>query len=73
MRRRAIDSPARVCSQLFSPQLAEAYAKAVHGSCGSYFRRIMSFSVVVRRVLLDGDTAVLELRQRSVPATGRWC
>ena len=32
-----------------------------------YFRRITSFSVVVRRVLQDGDTAVLELRQTVRP------
>jgi hypothetical protein len=63
----AIDNPARVCSELFAPQLAEAYAKAVHGSCISYFRQITSFSVVVRRVLQDGDTAVLELRQTVRP------
>ena len=63
----AIDNPARVCSQLFAPQLAKAYAHAVHSSCSSYFRRITSFSVVVRRVLQDGGTAVLELRQTVHP------
>jgi hypothetical protein len=63
----AVDNPARVCSQLFAPQLARAYAKAVHGSCRSYFRRITSFSVIVRRVLQDGGTAVLELRQTVRP------
>jgi hypothetical protein len=59
----AIDNPSRVCSQLFAPQLAQAYGNAVHGTCSSYFARITSFSVVVRRVLQDGGTAVLELRQ----------
>lgn len=63
----AIDNPARVCSQLFAPQLAKAYATAVHASCNSYFARITSFSVVVRRVLQDGGTAVLELRQTIRP------
>jgi len=63
----AIDNPARVCSQLFAPQLAQTYANAVHGSCSSYFARITSFSVVVRRVLQDGGTAVLELRQTVRP------
>jgi hypothetical protein len=63
----AVDNPGRVCSELFAPALARAYARAVHGSCGSYFRRITSFSVVVRRVLADGDTAVLELRQTVRP------
>jgi hypothetical protein len=63
----AIDNPRRVCSELFAPQLAEAYGNAVHGSCSSYFRRITSFSVVVQRVLQDGGTAVLELRQTVRP------
>lgn len=63
----AIDNPTRVCSELFSPQLARADGAAVHGSCTSYFARITSFSVIVRRVLQDGDTAVLELRQTVRP------
>jgi hypothetical protein len=63
----AVDDPGRVCSELFAPALAQAYARAVHGSCADYFRRITSFSVVVRRVLADGDTAVLELRQTVRP------
>ena len=63
----AIDNPTRVCSELFSLQLAQAYGAAVHGSCTSYFARITSFSVIVRRVLRDGDTAVLELRQTVRP------
>jgi hypothetical protein len=63
----AVDSPARVCSELFAPQLARAYAKAVHSSCRSYFRRITSFSVVVRRVLEEDGTAVLELGQTVRP------
>jgi hypothetical protein len=63
----AIDNPSLVCSELFSPQLARAYGTAVHGSCTTYFSRITSFSVIVRRVLQDGDTAVLELRQTVRP------
>lgn len=63
----AVDNPGRVCSGLFAPQLAQAYGKAVRGSCTSYFAQITSFSVVVRRVLQDGDTAVLELRQTVRP------
>jgi hypothetical protein len=63
----AVDNPGRVCSQLFAPALALAYAHAIHRSCTSYFRRITSFSVVVRRVLTAGDTAVLELRQTVRP------
>jgi hypothetical protein len=63
----AVDNPSRVCSELFAPQLAQAYGKALHGSCTSYFKQITSFSVVVRRVLQDGGTAVLELRQTVRP------
>ena len=63
----AIDNPARVCTVLFALPLAQAYATAVHGSCRGYFQRITSFSVAVRRVLTDGGTAVLELRQTVSP------
>jgi hypothetical protein len=63
----AIDNPSRVCSKLFAPQLAQAYGKALHSSCRSYFERITSFSVVVRRVVTDGAMAVLELHQTVRP------
>ena len=63
----AIDNPSRVCSELFAPALAETYATAMHGSCTRYFEQITSFSVVVRRVLEDRGTAVLELRQSVRP------
>jgi len=63
----AIDNPSRVCSELFASELAQAYGKAQHGSCTSYFKQITSFSVVIRRVLQDGGTAVLELRQTVRP------
>ena len=63
----AVDNPSRVCSELFAPRLAQAYGEALHGRCTSYFKEITSFSVVVRRVLQDGGTAVLELRQTVRP------
>ena len=63
----AIDNPSRVCSELFAPALAETYATAMHGSCTRYFEQITSFSVVVRQVLEDRGTAVLELRQSVRP------
>ena len=63
----AVDNPSRVCSELFAPRLAQAYGKALHGSCTSYFKQITSFSVVLRRVIQDGGTAVLELRQTVRP------
>jgi len=59
----AIDNPSRVCTQLLSPQLAAAYAAAAHSGCTTYFARIRSTSLRVRRVLQDGSTAVVELRQ----------
>jgi hypothetical protein len=59
--------PSRVCSELFAPQLAAAYAKAMRASCTTYFERITSFSLVVRRVLWDEDAAVVELRQTGRP------
>ena len=63
----AVDNPGRVCSVLFAPQLAHAYARSVHGGCRDYFRQIRSFSVVVHRQLEDGRTAVLELHQSIRP------
>jgi hypothetical protein len=59
----AIDKPSRVCSQLFTPALATLYAHAAHRSCTRYFKRITSSSVTIRRILREGGTAVLELRQ----------
>ena len=59
----AIDNPHRVCSQLLSPGLAAAYGRAVHASCASYFARVSSSSLTIRRIFIDGAAAVLELRQ----------
>lgn len=67
----AVDTPGRVCSELFSPELAQAYARAKHASCRSYFREITSFSARVRRVLelrqtvRPRDWAVVLTRQRA--------
>lgn len=63
----AIDNPARVCSVLFAPQLAKVYENTIDRSCEHYFRQITSFSITVRRLLRDGGTAVLELRQTVRP------
>ena len=63
----ALADPSRVCSELFAPALARGYGSAVRGTCDAYFARITSFSVVVRRVLRDGGTAVLELHQTVQP------
>jgi hypothetical protein len=63
----AIDNPSRVCTELFAPQLAQGYGKALHGSCTNYFKQITSSSIAVDRVLQYGGTAVLELRQTVRP------
>jgi hypothetical protein len=62
-----IDNPGRVCSALFSPQLAAAYGRAIHATCPSYFRQITSYSVTVRRVFREQQTAVVELHQTVAP------
>lgn len=59
----ALDNPSRVCSELFAPQLASAYAQGTRGGCRGYFGRVTSSSVTVRRIVEQGSTAVLELRQ----------
>jgi hypothetical protein len=59
----AIDNPSRVCSELFSPQLARAYGHSAQSSCARYFASIYSRSVRVLRVWRDGSTAVLDVRQ----------
>jgi hypothetical protein len=58
-----VDNPQRVCTELFSPQLARAYGASAHSSCTSYFARVRSTSIQVRRILHDGGTAVVELHQ----------
>jgi hypothetical protein len=58
-----VDNPQRVCTELFSPQLARAYRTVEHTSCTSYFTRVRSTSIQMRRILHDGETAVVELHQ----------
>jgi hypothetical protein len=41
----ALDNPSRVCSELFVPQLASAYAHGAPGGCRGYFGRVTSSSV----------------------------
>ena len=60
----AIDNPPQVCRQLFSPQLAAAYASVGHHrSCINYFTHGRSTSLQVRGVLDQGETAVVKLHQ----------
>ena len=58
----AAENPARVCSQLFAPPLAAAYARDAHRSCRRFFAHVTVAPVRVSRVLRAGNTAVLELR-----------
>jgi hypothetical protein len=59
----AVESPARVCSELLSAQLAAVFGHNAHGSCVRYFSDVYTRSVKVLRVLRDGPTAVLDMRQ----------
>jgi hypothetical protein len=59
----AVDSPARVCSQLFSAELAGVYARAAHGSCERYFSNVYSRSLKILGVSRAGATAILDLRE----------
>lgn len=62
----AVDKPREVCSQLFAPALARVYADYAPGSCTRFFARATSSSKqAVRRILKDGSTAVIELRQKT--------
>ena len=57
----AVDNPARVCTVLFSSQLAGSYARLARGSCSRFFGRVTSSTVRVRRVMREGSTASVEL------------
>ncbi len=59
----AVDNPARVCSELFSPQLARAYGHNAQSGCTHYFTNVYTRSIKVLRVWRDGPTAVLDMRQ----------
>jgi hypothetical protein len=59
----AVDNPARVCTVLFSSQLARSYARLARGSCSRFFGRVTSSTVRVRRVMREGSTVAVELYQ----------
>ncbi len=58
-----MDNPQRLCTELLAPQLAAAYAAAVHSSCATYFSRMKSTSVQVRGVLQPGPHRRVKLHQ----------
>jgi len=59
----AVDNPARVCTVLFSSQLARSYARLARGNCSRLFGRVTSSTVRVRRVMREGPTVSVELYQ----------
>ena len=59
-----LQDPHDACTRLFAPQLAAAYATGRHTNCTSFLTHATSTPFGVRRVLRDGGTAVVELRQR---------
>ena len=63
----AVDAPGRVCSVLFSPQLAAAYGRWSHSGCVRYFEHVSDSPVNVEGVFRSGATAVIELRERDRP------
>ena len=54
----------RATPRAFAPQLARAYGKALRSIAAQAALSNPSVPVVVRRLLQDGDTAVLELHQK---------
>lgn len=66
----AIESPARVCGQLFAPALAAAFRADTGQSCVAYYGSVTSGSFRIRHVLRDGPTAAVEAQQ--VGAGRQW-
>jgi hypothetical protein len=66
----SVESPARVCSQLFAPALARAFKTDTGHSCIAYYGRVTSVSFRVRRVLQAGPAAAVEARE--VGAKPNW-
>ncbi len=66
----SVESPARVCSQLFAPALARAFKTDTGHSCIAYYGRVTSVSFPVRRVLQAGPAAAVEARE--VGAKPNW-
>ncbi len=52
----SLDSPAKVCQQLFAPALAAAFKADTGHSCLTYYRSLSSSSFRIRHVLQDGPT-----------------
>jgi hypothetical protein len=59
-----LQNPHNVCTRLFAPQLAAVYSTGRHRNCTSFLTHATSTPFGVQRILRDGATAVVELRQR---------
>jgi hypothetical protein len=59
----ALDSPERVCGQLFAPALSAAYRSDTGRSCTAYYASVRTTSFRIRHVLQDGGTATVEAQQ----------
>jgi len=59
----SLDSPARVCQQLFAPALATAFKADTGRSCLSDYGSVTDSSFRIRHVLQDGPTAAVEAQQ----------
>jgi hypothetical protein len=59
----SLDSPSRVCRQLFAPALAAAFRADTGRSCVTYLASLSNSSFRIRHVLQDGPTAAVEAQQ----------
>jgi hypothetical protein len=59
----SLESPARVCQQLFAPALAVAFKADTGRSCLTYYGSLTNNSFRIRHVLRDGPTAAVEAQQ----------
>jgi len=59
----SIDNPGRVCRQLFAPALAAVFKADTSRSCLDYYNDVNAESFRIRHVLVDGNTAAVEVRQ----------
>jgi hypothetical protein len=58
----SLDSPARVCQQLFAPRLAAAFKSDTARSCLTYYGSLTSSSFRIRHVIQEGHTAAVEVQ-----------
>ena len=64
----SVDNPERVCKQLVSPALADAFRVDTGHSCTSYDRSIRTAPFHIERILQDGPTATVEAHAVGAPS-----